>query len=903
MITKDFNILRGDPTTLVLNIAGDYSAERLIFVCKANKVLTSARLIEKKNVAAGGAATQLTATAASNNTIIKIFLDKIDTEDFTNSVYYWDLTAQAADQLTDPLTLAGGTLPITFDVQTDYDNTDLPDDAERYIAVLVSQISDGYFIKRSGAAFVGYNLATVISQNHTHTNKATLDLIDVAFTSTLKTAYDGAVTVQHSHTNKATLDLIDAAFTSTLKSTYDGYATSKQNALGFTPENAANKSAASGYCELDSNQKIPTARIPDSILGQVEYKGTWNATTNVPELTNPDATAHGNYYIVSTGGTQFSLDFAVGDWCINSNGTWLKVDNTDAVSSVHGRTGAVVGSTGDYTADQITETATRVYLTPTIKNYIATATGTTGINTSNLVFSNTPTLTTPILGVATATSLAIGGGAIGSNALHVTGTSVLAGNVSLAVSGYLGFVGNAVLGSTNYALYGNSTTTYLNVASGGTIGLNVGNNPVVSISSGGVSIGGATIGTNALAVTGTSYFSGNVGIGITPTNRLHVYASSTSTVSIFESGQTSLYIGLKDNTGNLTYLGTENGTFKIQTPGSSYSDKLTISNTGNATFAGSVLLPNGTAAAPAMAFSGTTNTGFHYEFAGLVTDIAGNRQYYQTGTLFRMSRDISLQWSNTLSDASGSADLILARDAANTLALRNSTNAQTFNVYNTYTDPSNYERLAFKWNSNIFEINAEKAGTGSYRNIKFVANANSLIWDGTALQAGSDNVRDLGLSSTRFRTGYFGTSVITPAINNGGSGLTIADNVALPIGNRINLISSASTGEYSLGVQNGGLYPLRLGLSYDNSTQRHFEIGYYAGGDITSTWNPKFKVNGYTGDTTINGDFSIASTKYFYLAGSSSVDGSWRMSATASGSCVIEARISGTWTAKQTLTF
>jgi len=61
------------------------------------------------------------------------------------------------------------------------------------------------------------------------------------------------------------------------------------------------------------------------------------------------------------------------------------------------------------------------------------------------------------------------------------------------------------------------------------------------------------------------------------------------------------------------------------------------------------------------------------------------------------------------------SDVFLARDAANTLALRNSTSAQTFNVYNTYTDASNYERAALTWSSNVAYLRAQNAGTGSSR--------------------------------------------------------------------------------------------------------------------------------------------------------------------------------------------
>jgi hypothetical protein len=60
-------------------------------------------------------------------------------------------------------------------------------------------------------------------------------------------------------------------------------------------------------------------------------------------------------------------------------------------------------------------------------------------------------------------------------------------------------------------------------------------------------------------------------------------------------------------------------------------------------------------------------------------------------------------------------DTILARDAANTLAQRNGTAAQTFRVYNTFTDASNYERLSTTWSSNVCYTKPENAGTGSAR--------------------------------------------------------------------------------------------------------------------------------------------------------------------------------------------
>lgn len=45
---------------------------------------------------------------------------------------------------------------------------------------------------------------------------------------------------------------------------------SKQNALGFTPENVANKGKANGYAGLDASGKIPLAQVPNGVVTQDE---------------------------------------------------------------------------------------------------------------------------------------------------------------------------------------------------------------------------------------------------------------------------------------------------------------------------------------------------------------------------------------------------------------------------------------------------------------------------------------------------------------------------------------------------------------------------------------------------------------------------------------------------------
>ena len=83
--------------------------------------------------------------------------------------------------------------------------------------------------------------------------------------------------------------------------------------------------------------------------GATNYRGTWNASTNVPTLTSSVGTK-GYYYVVSTdGSTNLNgiTDWKIGDWAIYNGTIWQKVDNSDAVTSVAGRTGAVTLSTSD----------------------------------------------------------------------------------------------------------------------------------------------------------------------------------------------------------------------------------------------------------------------------------------------------------------------------------------------------------------------------------------------------------------------------------------------------------------------------------------------------------------------------------------------------------------------------
>jgi hypothetical protein len=104
---------------------------------------------------------------------------------------------------------------------------------------------------------------------------------------------------------------------------------------------------ASGVATLDSAGKVPVSQIP--ALGDLNYQGTWNATTNTPTLTSSVGTK-GYYYVVSVAGTtnlNGITDWQIGDWAVYNGSAWQKIDNTDAVTSVNGYTGTVVLNAAD----------------------------------------------------------------------------------------------------------------------------------------------------------------------------------------------------------------------------------------------------------------------------------------------------------------------------------------------------------------------------------------------------------------------------------------------------------------------------------------------------------------------------------------------------------------------------
>lgn len=136
----------------------------------------------------------------------------------------------------------------------------------------------------------------------------------------------------------------------------------------------------------------------------------------------------------------------------------------------------------------------------------------------------------------------------------------------------------------------------------------------------------------------------------------------------------------------------------LGTGGGTFASKFSVAKSGFITFAGHRMYSD----AGAICFTNNSN----------VTTLISRTDY----TL--VPQAASIGWGNLTSFAS---DLSLYRDnAANTLGQRNATNAQTFNIYNTYTTTTNYERGFLKWNTNVLQIGTEKgSGGGTARALEF----------------------------------------------------------------------------------------------------------------------------------------------------------------------------------------
>jgi len=156
-----------------------------------------------------------------------------------------------------------------------------------------------------------------------------------------------AVTVSRALVSDGSGYVSASSVTATELGYVSGVTSAIQTQLGAR-ELTANKGANNGYCPLDANGKVPAANLT---VEAVEYKGTWDASSNTPTLANGTGNT-GDFYITSVGGTvdfgAGNIIFAATDWAFYNGTVWQKVPH----ASIANTDGLTEGSTNLYFTDE-----------------------------------------------------------------------------------------------------------------------------------------------------------------------------------------------------------------------------------------------------------------------------------------------------------------------------------------------------------------------------------------------------------------------------------------------------------------------------------------------------------------------------------------------------------------------
>lgn len=366
------------------------------------------------------------------------------------------------------------------------------------------------------------------------------------------TGSDGELTVD---TSKKTVVVHDGV-------TPGGSVLATESLVG-TKINSTEKAVANGVATLDVNGKVVLTQIPDSVLGKLEYMGTYSFSGGMPT-----ATQKGQYWIASTDGNGYVTD----DWAVYNGSTFDKINNTDAVASVAGRTGNVVltksdvglnnvDNTSDANKPVSTATQTALNLKANIANptFIGTVTATTF---SGSLSGNASTATNVAWSGVTSKPTTISG-------YGITDAQPLDGDLT-AIAGLSGTSG--ILKKTAVDAWVLDTNTYVtssgvtSVTGAAPIVSSGGNTPSISISAATTSAPGSMSADDKTKLDGIATGANNY-VHPTGDGNLHVPATGTT------------------NNGKVLTAGATAGSISWQTIPSGVTDHTLLTNIGTNTHA------------------------------------------------------------------------------------------------------------------------------------------------------------------------------------------------------------------------------------------------------------------------------------------------------------------------------
>jgi hypothetical protein len=288
---------------------------------------------------------------------------------------------------------------------------------------------------------------------------------------------------------------------------------------------------------------LKTVSSITNAIGALNYKGTWDASTNNPTLVSSVGT-QGDYYVVSVAGStnlNGTTLWGVGDMAIFNGSIWQKADggDTSLVTSltVTGLTGYMyANNTTPVTASTTIPVANISGAVPNTVNVIAG----TGMSGGGALTGN---VTLNLANTAVAAGIYGNASAVSQITVDAQGRITSAGNVTIAIanSAVSGLGTMSTQNANNVAITGGTvngiTGNVVGAVPNGTITNTLLQNSTATLGNATITLGGTTSSVGNLTLANVTVSSGNVTANVSMTNATNTSATfATSSLPLVPAG-------------------------------------------------------------------------------------------------------------------------------------------------------------------------------------------------------------------------------------------------------------------------------------------------------------------------------------------------------------------------------
>lgn len=348
------------------------------------------------------------------------------------------------------------------------------------------------------------------------------------------------------------------------------------------------------------------------------YKGTWDASTNTPTIADGTG-AVGDYYGISTGGTQFGRTFVAGGTAVYNGSIWEPLGAAASVTSVNGFTGSPV-------------------LNPTLAGNNIGITGgssTIDISSATAVANKLPLSAgsgSPLTGdlyIGTNKNIYLGSGS-GNNLLEINSASGSQGLVNFYSNGTQKWTTGKQT-DDSYILFNNNTSSYA---------MQINNSTNAAAFGGALSasnLSGTNTGDNATNTTSNAYADGKVQNSLSASTTIAPSATAVNTA-----------LALKADLASPAFTG--NPTAPTQSAGDNSTKVATtafVANAVSTAFVSGTYTPTIT---PGTNVTSADGYNCQYIRVGNIVTVTGKLEFDFTATNTATDVNISLPTSSTFSD-------------------------------------------------------------------------------------------------------------------------------------------------------------------------------------------------------------------------------------------------------------